>query len=199
MITSCIVMAVKDPFSSPNSDINIIVKNLEILFFVCFFLEFLLKMISNGFLLNGPRSCLRQNEEFLDFLLLILNFYEFAYDVSSNFKSLRMLKFFYIGPYRRSLKIVTKTLVHCFPNLIKIGIITVYVMFFFSFFAVKILKDRLYYCTNLSLNGISIETKADCFDYGGDWIKKDYSYDNIADGLYTLFAICSTEGWIALS
>lgn len=198
-IASCFAMAFKDPYLPPDSENNTIVKNFQIAFFVFFLIEFLLKLVSYGFLLNGPRSCMRKYEDLLDFFLLILNFYEFSTGKYSNFKSLRMLKFFFIGPYKKSLRIVTKTLVLCIPNLIKIGIITVYIMFFFSFFAVKILKDRLYMCTNINFEDLIIDTKSDCFDYGGDWIKKDFTFDNIADGLKTLFAICSTEGWIALS
>ena len=191
-------MACKDPFSSPKSEQNKILISLEIIFFVFFFIEFILKVIAYGFLINGPESYLRKFGDLLDFLILILSVYETINDFSSNFKSLRMLKFFYIGPYRKKLKIVTKTLMLSFPNLIKIGLITIYVMFFFSFFAVKILKDRFYSCMNVNLEEFAIFTKSQCFDYGGDWIKKDFNYDNISEGLYNLFMIASSEGWIAL-
>ena len=199
VIGSCITMAFKDPFSSQNSDLNMILRNLEIIYFILFLLEFLLKVIANGFLFNGKDSCLMNSGDQLDFLILILNVYEISHGFSSNFKSLRMLKFFYIGPYRRSLKVVVKTIILCIPNLIKIGIITLYVMFFFSFFAVKILKNRLYECLNVDFTEFNPITKADCFDYGGDWVRMDFNFDNIANGLYALFTIASTEGWIWLS
>lgn len=173
--------------------------NLEILFFVFFLAEFLLKVVAYGFLFNGKDSCLMKTGELLDFLLLILNIYEISQGFSSNFKSLRMLKFFFIGPYRRSLKVVVKTMILCIPNLIKIGIITVYVMFFFSFFAVKVLRNRLFQCMNVDFEEFHPLTKADCLDFGGDWIRKDFNFDNISKALYSLFAVASTEGWIWLS
>ena len=33
-------------------------------------------------------------------------------------------------------------------------------------------------------------------DYGGDWIKGDTNFDNIAEGLVAMFKIALTEGWI---
>jgi len=175
-----------------------IMKDLEIIFFCFFFIEFMIKLIAHGFLWNGSNSCLRNFNDLLDFLLLILNLYEFIHNFSSNFKSLRMLKFFFIGPYRKKLKIVTKTLVLCAPNLIKIVIITGYVIFFFSFFAVKMLNNRLFICFNVDLEEFAIDTMSQCFDYGGDWVKKDFTYDNIADGLFYLLTVANTEGWIGL-
>lgn len=199
VIGSCITMALKDPFSPPNSEMNLILRDIEIVYFVFFLLEFFFKVVANGFLFNGKGSCLMNTGDQLDFLILILNFYEISHDFSSNFKSLRMLKFFYIGPYRRSLNVVVKTILLCIPNLIKIGIITLYVMFFFSFFAVKILKNRLYQCLGVDFEEFHPVTKADCFDYGGDWVLLDFNFDNIANGLYSLFTIASTEGWIWLA
>jgi len=190
------MMAFKDPFSPPTSEINTILRNLEIVLFIFFLFEFLIKVVANGFLFNGPDSCLMKTGDQLDFLILILNVYEISHGFSSNFKSLRMLKFFYIGPYRRSLKVVVKTIILCIPNLIKICIITIYVMYFFSFFAVKILKNRLFQCLNVDFSQFNPLTKSDCFDYGGDWVKKDFTYDSIPNALYTLFTIASTEGWI---
>lgn len=199
VVGSCIALSLKDPFASPDSEINLGLRQIEIFFFIFFLFEFIIKLVAFGFLWNGSNSCLRNFEGLIDFFILLLNVYEFSNGLSSNFKALRMLKFFFIGPYRRSLKIVIKTVLLSFPNLMKIGIITVYIMFFFSFFAVKVLKNRFYVCENVNLKEYNLQTKYDCLDYGGDWIKKDFTYDNIAAGIFRLFAICNTEGWTALS
>ena len=34
-------------------------------------------------------------------------------------------------------------------------------------------------------------------DYGGDWIRLDFHWDNIAITLFNLFVIATTEGWSA--
>ncbi len=33
-------------------------------------------------------------------------------------------------------------------------------------------------------------------DYGGDWIRMDSNFDNIWNGMSTMFKISITEGWL---
>ena len=60
------------------------------------------------------------------------------------------------------------------------------------------LNNRLFICFNVDLEEFAIDTMSQCFDYGGDWVKKDFTYDNIADGLFYLLTVANTEGWIGL-
>lgn len=39
---------------------------------------------------------------------------------------------------------------------------------------------------------------ADCFDYGGSWVNADYNFDNVIQGMQSLFVISTTEGWVDL-
>jgi hypothetical protein len=38
--------------------------------------------------------------------------------------------------------------------------------------------------------------KWDCFDYGGDWVNADTTFDNIIKAISTMFQLSTTEGWI---
>lgn len=60
-------------------------------------------------------------------------------------------------------------------------------------FPVKYLKGKFYRCYSLdSTIDISlIKFRADCLDYGGDWIKHDFHWDNIISSLFNLFVIAT--------
>ena len=38
----------------------------------------------------------------------------------------------------------------------------------------------------------------DCMDYGGDWIRDDSNFDNIAQAMSTMFKVAMTEGWLQI-
>lgn len=194
---SCFLLCFKRPFETDKNGINYYILNFEIFIFSIFFIEFLLKIIAFGFLLNGKQSYILNGGNILDFSMIILNIIEQIYGFSSNYKSLRMLKFFFMGPYKRSLKLVSKTMVVSLPNLIKISLITIYIMYFFTFFAVKYFKNAYYYCNIGSTHGhIVVLNKYECYDNGGDWLNKDFNFDNIFNGMSNLFNVASSEGWI---
>ena len=70
-------------------------------------------------------------------------------------------------------------------------------MYVFSLFGMKYLKGLLYTC-DIMIPEIKIHDKFDCFDFGGDWVEADYTYDNILKSFFTLFVISSSEGWSVL-
>lgn len=40
-----------------------------------------------------------------------------------------------------------------------------------------------------------IETKWDCLNYGGEWIRPDLNFDTLGDSFWTITSIASREGW----
>ena len=43
--------------------------------------------------------------------------------------------------------------------------------------------------------GLEIVTKWDCLNSGGEWSKREASFDNILYAIKTLFQMSSTSGW----
>ena len=41
-----------------------------------------------------------------------------------------------------------------------------------------------------------IVTQWDCYDYGGEWVRYNFNFDNVGIAMMTMFAIMTTEGWI---
>ena len=38
----------------------------------------------------------------------------------------------------------------------------------------------------------------DCYDYGGEWVLYDTNFDNVANGMITMFILMTTEGWVQI-
>lgn len=41
-----------------------------------------------------------------------------------------------------------------------------------------------------------IETQQDCLNYGGEWINRDFNFDNIGISMISLVSMQSTECWV---
>jgi hypothetical protein len=68
----------------------------------------------------------------------------------------------------------------------------------FAILGVNQLKGLFFYCSSLPNPSLAINSKWDCFDYGGSWVNNDYNFDNVLNALITLFVLCTTEGWVDL-
>lgn len=68
----------------------------------------------------------------------------------------------------------------------------------YSLWSVKFLKGTYRRCVNMDDSVVDlVHTRLDCYDYGGDWIKADFHYDNVVAAVYNLFIIATCEGWSA--
>lgn len=72
-------------------------------------------------------------------------------------------------------------------------------MIFTGLFPVKYLKGKFYKCMTLdpSIDSELIDNKWDCMDYGGDWLRQDFHWDNMGSSVFNLFVIATCEGWTA--
>lgn len=95
------------------------------------------------------------------------------------------------------LSLISSALGNSLVNIMKLFVFFTIFLFVFSLFGMKYLKGILYSCQIFGAE-IAITGKAMCFDYGGDWIDADFSYDNILKSFFTLFVITSSEGWSPL-
>jgi len=73
------------------------------------------------------------------------------------------------------------------------------ILILFSILGTIFFQGLFYHChmDNIpTLEHIKIQTKWECLDTGGEWINKDSNFDNVLNGLVTMFEIITTEGWI---
>lgn len=77
------------------------------------------------------------------------------------------------------------------------NLLVVCLIFFllFGIFGVNYFKGSFFYCA-INKPDSEINSKSDCFDYGGDWVNKPFNFDNIIEAMITLFVLSTTEGWV---
>jgi len=78
-------------------------------------------------------------------------------------------------------------------------VFTISILFFllFGIFGINYFKGTFFKChqDNIPDTNLIVYNKWDCLNLGGEWINSDRNFDNILDGIKTLFEMSSTEGW----
>lgn len=116
-----------------------------------------------------------------------------------DFRWCRALRIFKVIYYSKGLKQAMYNLFLSVPDIISLWMFYFMNLFFFGVIATKYLKKSMDFCTTLDASvAHTIRTKAECFDYGGDWLKNDLDFNTIFDSLSSLFQISTTEGWMDL-
>ena len=66
----------------------------------------------------------------------------------------------------------------------------------FSYFSLcKAFKNEGYYCDNVEFE---VETKHDCFNLGGDWVKYSFNFSSLVATQYFGIIFAFMEGWLNL-
>jgi len=97
------------------------------------------------------------------------------------------------------MRIAIVSLIKSLPNIINLQIIKLFVLCLFGIFFKTLFGGRFQNCSYKHLHASGslsdhqlkalIETKWDCFNYGGEWINSDFKFDNIWDSLIGLFFV----------
>jgi len=74
-------------------------------------------------------------------------------------------------------------------------------IFFTNFFKGTFYSCKGYFTEDETKNLIArfpkpLETKWDCFNYGGAWMNRPNNFDSALEAFVTLFIMTTTEGWI---
>jgi len=64
------------------------------------------------------------------------------------------------------------------------------IVLIFAIIGINLFKGKSYFCDMENIIGLSnqekeklIETKTDCINYGGDWCKYHYNFDDISNSM----------------
>lgn len=181
-----------DTYLSPN-----LVDKLELvdhIFSSIFILEFLLKIISRGFIMC-PSSYLRDSWNYIDFVVVISSIVDFS--ISSNnlthIKVVRILRtlrpFRYIN-YNYSMKIVLISLLQSIVAILNVIIVQIVILLMFAILGVSLFAGKLYVCSNQEF-----DTRLQCELAGYAWQAIWPNFDNIWNTFVTLMILSSMEGW----
>lgn len=200
ILISVIFLMMNDPFQPSDSTMNRIQFIIDISVLVFYFLEIILKISAFGFK-SGEKPFILDPFNLLDLLLFILTFVG-TLDLKTHFagvsfKWCRVFRIFKIIQFHDGLKDAFQILFKSFNDLISLLFFFLMNLFFFGVIAVKFLKGKFLFCDSIDKTfELLVDSPTDCYDYGGDWIKKDLNFDNIFNSLSSLIQISTTEGWL---
>ncbi|KRX08462.1 hypothetical protein PPERSA_12943 [Pseudocohnilembus persalinus] len=174
ILFSSIILVLDDPFKDPKSSFKKILNYADMVITLLFVLESLIKIIAYGFLFNGKYSYLRSISNCLDFLIVIFSTIGVFYASDNGLEKVKVLRILRVlRPLRlisknEGLKLAINSLILSIPQIID------------------------------EVKQEDIITKQDCFDYGGDWVNQAFNFDNLLNGMVTLFVLSTTEGWVSM-
>ena len=132
-------------------------------------------------------------------------------------KMLRVLRSLRMISKNEGLKLSVMSLIYSIPGIVNVGVVSMLCLYLIGIFFLNLLKGKLYYCTlpfNLDdhiankqkhINNIlaqkeellyKIENSQDCMNFGGIWKNSDIHYDDIMNSMFSLFVMCTIEGWV---
>jgi hypothetical protein len=102
--------------------------------------------------------------------------------------------------YSTDISYAQKSLLNALTKMAQLSIFCFLVFVVYGVFAMKLLKGAFYHCSGLDEYMIEefVKTKLDCMDYGGSWVNATLTFDSINEGVFFLFVISTTEGWLPL-
>mmetsp|Transcript_13676 Transcript_13676/g.25803 ORF Transcript_13676/g.25803 Transcript_13676/m.25803 type:complete len:1737 (+) Transcript_13676:154-5364(+) len=169
-------------------------KSIDYIITAVFILEMMIKVIALGFVFN-KLSYLRDSWNQLDFIIVVVSIIEISVtDVSLSFikilrlfRTLRPLRFI---SQNSSMKLVVTSLMESIAAIVNVGIVLLILFIIFAILGVSLFSGKMTYCSNSIMS-----TKDECENYGFEWVRNDYNFDNIFEAMLTLFAMSTLEGW----
>lgn len=117
------------------------------------------------------------------------------------YEKIRVLRMFFFLEYQFhkdfSMRIMIISLFRLIPKTIKYIIIWLMTFYFFALILNCLYRDDDYYCDNITVDEV-IETKYDCLNWGGDWVKRTLNFSNPFSSLLYLYLVATMEGWMVL-
>jgi hypothetical protein len=214
IVVSTILLAFENPLSDPDSQLLRVLFYIDILMTSVFLLEMTIKIISMGFMCNGPKSYMQISWNVLDFAIVSVSLLSliFSHLDLAFLKAIRMLRI--LRPLRlisrnKSLKIAVTSLINGLPQIMILQVNLFFFIFMVSILGTTLFAGKFYHCAidHIPLySGESlfekhdvervISTKTECLDMGGEWINQDQNYDTVKNSMLTLISLQTTEGWI---
>ena len=169
---------------------------------VAYFAEAVLKIVISGFLFNGKDSYMREFWNAVDFAVVILSFGAYFNIGNNGFLKVvrlrRVLKPLSLIKRNLGMRTVIQSLANFLPDILNLLLIASTILLMFSILGTTFYSGLFWHChlDNVSDKQVlSLVTKWDCLDAGGEWVNADANFDNIFQGMLTVFEIITTEGW----
>eukprot|EP00347_Sterkiella_histriomuscorum_P021532 403333648 len=199
-----VALALDNPLNDPKGKLTQILSIVDIIFTSVFIVEFVAKIITYGFAINGKQSYIINPWNALDFIIVVFSLVSIVPSGGIDFKfmkSIRMLRV--VRPLRvisrnQGLKIAVLSLLNSVIGIIHVFTISFLFFLLFGIFGINYFKGQFYKCFTdhiIEKRQVGVVDKWSCLSNGGEWINQDHTFDNIIRAIKTLFEMSSTEGW----
>ncbi|KAJ8707344.1 hypothetical protein PYW08_010596 [Mythimna loreyi] len=210
ILASSLMLAMEDPVGTKDSEYqNEILRKIDYFFTTVFTLELSLKVITYGFLFHKDAFC-RSAFNILDLIVVIVSL--ISLDGSKNTVNfIKILRVFRVlRPLRainraKGLKHVVQCVIVAIKTIGNILLVTNLLQFMFAVMGVQMFKGKFYRCTDITKT-----TEDECagtyliYNNGkyviNDrlWIRNKFNFDDVLNGMLTLFTVSTFEGWPGL-
>lgn len=148
IIISAIQLALDSPIENPESTLKQSLFWIDLGTTIVFILESILKIIAFGFVLNGPRSYLRNNWNMIDFTIIVFSILSLTplSDSLRAIKMFRILRLLRLISKNEELKVAVRALFLAIPNVANVTIIMLLFFLIFGVILISYFKGKLYYC-----------------------------------------------------
>lgn len=197
-----VVLTYETPLDDPNGQQARNIFYVNIGTFIFFVIEIIAKVISDGLIVNGEESYLRNSWNVLDFIITIVNGVELAINPSQYatkkilmlFRVLRTLKIFSLN---EGFLLCLRALVYGYSSIFQTLLIGLMFFTFFSIIGTNLFSGIFYYCDTGNLpSSPTILNIYDCENYGGEWRDRDVVYNNVAMGILAQFEMFTGHGFV---
>merc|ERR550517_1104478 len=212
ILLSSVALALEDPVKE-DSERNQKLGLLDYGFTAIFAIECMLKMLDLGMFLH-PGSYMRDVWNVMDISVVscaILSFYFKGTPTGAQLKSMKLLRV--LRPLKMinrvpALKAVFDCVMISLKNVFNILIVYMLFLLIFAMVGVQLFNGKFFYCSDES-KSTAEECQGEYFIFTLDdstapeihmrvWDRKSFHYDNCAMAMITLFAVQTSEGWIAV-
>jgi voltage-dependent calcium channel T type alpha-1G len=200
IIVSAVQLALDSPLIDPDSELSLTLYWIDVSTTIVFSLEAILKMLTFGLLFNGKTSYLKNPWNLLDLLIIVLSYISLSplSDKLNTIKMVRIVRALRIISRNDGLKVAVKALMLAVPNISNVTVIMLLFFMIFGIVSVSFFKGKFFYCLpngETWTAGLPADSKWDCLNAGGNWINKDFNFDNVGIATITLFVMATTSGW----
>ena len=176
--------------------LNTALRVLDIVCFIAFWTEFVLKVVAQGFILT-PTAYLLSKWNWLDFAVVVFSTVDVVSKlltiestIASTCRLLRILRPLRLLKLIEGMHIVLEAGRAVVPAVLGISLCILLSFTSFGIVGVSFFGGRLYRCSE----DVTL-AKADCIDADYSWENQDFSFDNIFEAWQSLYFVWTGDDW----
>ncbi|XP_045456510.1 muscle calcium channel subunit alpha-1-like [Melitaea cinxia] len=205
ILASSLMLAMEDPVGGKGNEA---LKKVDYFFTLVFTIELVLKLITYGFIFHKDAFC-RSAFNLLDLLVVIVSLISLS--GINNVSFIKILRVFRVlRPLRainraKGLKHVVQCVIVAIKTIGNILLVTNLLQFMFAVMGVQMFKGKFFMCSDIT-KVTSTECQGSYIVYENGnakvedrvWKKNKFNFDDVLNGMLTLFTVSTFEGWPGL-